>query len=209
MIDCQRLPLLAAMNTFALGASAFVLLLGSDLLGQRGQRARRGFDATRMLERFDANKDGKLTAAEVDNDRMWRRIARADSNEDGTITKAEMEAMGGGRGGRGGGDAAWKFLLGKYDANKDGKVSADEYQRDASTFKRLDRNEDGVLTAADWADGDRRRGGRDARERTAELEAGDVAPDFELTLVADAKKKVKLSSFAGDRPVALVFGSCT
>lgn len=201
------------MRNITLGATACVLLLGCDLLGQRGQggqRGRRGFDVARMLERFDANKDGKLVAGEVDNQRMWRRLASADKDDDGFITKKEMETLAGGRGRRGGGgDAAWKFLLGKYDADKDGKVSSDEYDRDAATFQRLDRNGDGSLTAEDWSDGESRRGGGRGRNRGAALEAGDAAPDFELTFVGDAKKKVKLSSLAGDKPVALIFGSCT
>ena len=37
---------------------------------------------------------------------------------------------------------------------------------------------------------------------------GDPAPDFELTRL-DGKGTVKLSSFKGKRPVALVFGSYT
>ena len=43
---------------------------------------------------------------------------------------------------------------------------------------------------------------------------GTVAPDFELCRLkkdgtSDPKKKVKLSSFKGKKPVALVFGSYT
>jgi hypothetical protein len=38
--------------------------------------------------------------------------------------------------------------------------------------------------------------------------AGDVAPDFELRDL-NGKKPVRLSSYRGKRPVALVFGSFT
>ena len=40
------------------------------------------------------------------------------------------------------------------------------------------------------------------------MKAGDAAPDFELKTL-DGKKSVKLSSFRGKRPVALIFGSYT
>ncbi len=41
-----------------------------------------------------------------------------------------------------------------------------------------------------------------------DLKPGDVAPDFELQYKA-SPQTVKLSSFRGERPVALVFGSYT
>jgi len=50
--------------------------------------------------------------------------------------------------------------------------------------------------------------------RTPDLAVGDPAFDFELPLLDGetherTSKTVRLSSFAGDRPVALVFGSDT
>jgi peroxiredoxin len=44
--------------------------------------------------------------------------------------------------------------------------------------------------------------------RQGTLKVGDLAPDFELT-VRGGEQKVRLSSFRGRRPVALVFGSYT
>lgn len=38
------------------------------------------------------------------------------------------------------------------------------------------------------------------------LQPGDLAPDFDLRLV-QSENRVRLSSFRGKRPVALVFGS--
>lgn len=46
------------------------------------------------------------------------------------------------------------------------------------------------------------------RPLEGKLAAGDLAPDFELT-VRGGEQKVRLSSFRGRRPVALVFGSYT
>ena len=46
------------------------------------------------------------------------------------------------------------------------------------------------------------------KARAGQLQAGDGAPDFNLATV-DKKSQVRLSSFRGDRPVVLVFGSYT
>jgi EF hand len=60
-----------------------------------GDRRREPFAATmhqfrtaRMLERFDANKDGKLGKNEVGDERMWTRLVAADKNGDGMVSKA-------------------------------------------------------------------------------------------------------------------------
>jgi len=44
--------------------------------------------------------------------------------------------------------------------------------------------------------------------RTGHLNVGGVAPDFDLPTL-DKTSRVKLSSFRGERPVVLVFGSYT
>jgi hypothetical protein len=46
------------------------------------------------------------------------------------------------------------------------------------------------------------------RARAGSLKAGDEAPDFQLPTL-DHRETVRLSSFRGSRPVALVFGSYT
>ena len=115
------------------------------------------------------------------------------------------------RGGQRGGRSAdvFKFLAEKYDADKDGKITADEYDRSEENFARFDTNKDGVLTAADWS-GRPARGKRGQRRGTSDAPSvGEQAPDFTLTEILDETAKVQLSSFAGDKPVALVFGSCT
>jgi len=42
--------------------------------------------------------------------------------------------------------SAWAYLAGKYDANGDGKISAQEHGRGERAFKNLDRNGDGSIT---------------------------------------------------------------
>ena len=117
-----------------------------------------------------------------------------------------------GRGVQRGAASVWKYLTEKYDKNDDGRITKDEYDRSADTFSRLDRDRDGVLTRQDWQRavkplqrGQRPGGGR----RGVAPRVGMPAPDFELTEIRDASKTVKLSSFAGEKPVALIFGSCT
>ena len=120
----------------------------------------------------------------------------------------------GGKSGRGGGNSGvsakvFGFLAEKYDKNGDGKISPEEHDRGEELFARLDKDGDRFLTAKDWeVEVPRAKPSARQKSQTAP-EAGVVAPDFELTLVNDASKTVKLSSFAGDKPVALIFGSCS
>jgi hypothetical protein len=45
--------------------------------------------------------------------------------------------------------------------------------------------------------------------RRGDLVEGDIAPDFNLRTTQDRARRVALSSYRGDRPVVLVFGSYT
>ena len=114
---------------------------------------------------------------------------------------------------RGGGPDVFSFLAEKYDMNFDGKLSREEYDRSEENFKRFDTNKDGELTPDDWSGGTRgkrgRGGGRQGHDSAAAPKVGDQAPDFTLTHINDETKTVQLSSFAGSKPVALLFGSCT
>jgi Ca2+-binding EF-hand superfamily protein len=49
-------------------------------------------DGSRMFDRFDANQDGFLDAAEI-NAVLARRFARMDANHDGVLTPDEQHAM--------------------------------------------------------------------------------------------------------------------
>jgi len=50
-------------------------------------------------------------------------------------------------------DTTWEYLVIKYDADGDGRVSAAEYKREGGRFDRLDRDRDGALTPADFERG--------------------------------------------------------
>jgi len=65
-------------------------------------------------------------------------------------------------GGRGAGGDVLGFLVAKYDKDKDGKVTAAEYDRGAAKFQAYDKDGDGVLSRADFAGGGRRRSARGA-----------------------------------------------
>ena len=129
----------------------------------------------------------------------------------GLLLVSQAEAQRPQRRGSGGGRSAdvFKFLAEKYDADKDGKITAEEYDRSEENFTRFDTNKDGVLTAADWSGrtGRTRRG--QPRGRSEAPSVGEQAPDFKLTEILNETKEIKLSSFSGNKPVALVFGSCT
>jgi Ca2+-binding EF-hand superfamily protein len=44
----------------------------------------------------------------------------------------------------------WQWLAERFDTNKDGKITREEFRGPAELFDRLDRNHDGVLTADDF-----------------------------------------------------------
>src|SRR5262245_11770011 len=69
---------------------------------------------------------------------------KPDPNADGKPADAAATAPPGGAP-----ESYWDLLLEKYDKNKDGVISKTEYTRGEGAFKRLDRNDDGVLTTAD------------------------------------------------------------
>lgn len=63
-------------------------------------------------------------------------VDRAETDEDATPPSVIGET-----------DSIWSYLAQKYDTNADGRVTREEYTRDASTFARLDKNADGAVTA--------------------------------------------------------------
>ncbi len=131
-----------------------------------------GAQAGRMLQRFDENRDGKVTKEEFLNG-IKRRFAEMDLDGDGKITEADLPPIlrgsgiltGGGRmamegagerggpmggGMRGGGMGQMIAWLRAADANRDGVITLDEALAHAEKqFARLDRNGDGVLDQAD------------------------------------------------------------
>jgi Ca2+-binding EF-hand superfamily protein len=104
-----------------------------------------------FLTLFDSDKDNKVTLDEYDG--PMAEFKRYDKDGDGVVTYEELypEKM------------AEKYKKGEemgpkpqdlsivetLDANKDGKVSRDEFKGNDDAWRRLDRNGDGVVTIAD------------------------------------------------------------
>ena len=151
----------------------------------------RGIAAPTWSE-IDQDGDGKVSLKEAP-ERMKGRFDRMDQNGDGFLDKEEQERIdqmfrrmrgGGGqspegrgrgrspRGGGSGSEDVWKILAEKYDKDRNGEISKEEYTRGGEKFTQLDRNEDGKLNEADFLGGRNRGGGRGGRGRGPGRDAG-------------------------------------
>ena len=94
-----------------------------------------------FTERFDINKDGTVTRAELDQ-ALRDDVATADADRDGALSPAEFAAFEAARAARKNDD---RFK--RADWNGDGRVTADELaDRPRDTFRMLDRNDDGTVS---------------------------------------------------------------
>lgn len=100
----------------------------------------RGHRVGRLLERFDANEDGKLTQSELDESRT-KLLAKFDTDKDGKLSLTEFEAL-------------WQEVMRHrmvrgfqhLDADGSAQVTVDEFLKPYSdVVERLDSNEDGAL----------------------------------------------------------------
>lgn len=119
----------------------------------RGPGGPGGADPAAMAEQlmqFDKNADGALTKEEVP-ERMQGLFARADADKDGRLTRAELTqranaAPAGGRDHEGpGGGRPRDPIVAALDANQDGALDAQEMQNSAAALAKLDKNADGQL----------------------------------------------------------------
>lgn len=133
--------------------------------GHMGRHHGRGHRMKRMMHRFDTDKDGKLTQAEIDGSRK-ALVAKHDANADGQLTLAEFQNL-------------WLEVrrrrmvrsFQRIDEDGDAAITLAEFLEPFSRIvERMDRNEDGVLDKQDR----RRRHGM--RRRAPETESeGDNA----------------------------------
>jgi Ca2+-binding EF-hand superfamily protein len=127
--------------------------------GRRGER-RDGMHR-RHEARFDTDRDGKISRAEV-LERVKRDFARMDLDRDGRITDADLPPMMRGRdmlkgragvrghGGMGMGMGMGFGQLMAADANGDGVITLEEAQAQAGRrFDLADRNKDGTVDTTD------------------------------------------------------------
>jgi Ca2+-binding EF-hand superfamily protein len=139
-----------------------------------------GGGAAMMMQQFDADQDGKLTRAEID-DGLKSRIAGADSDGDGNLNLDEFQPL------------LVEIMRPKIvdgfqflDADGDAVITSDEIEQPVKRIvSRLDRNDDGELTADEmrmrhrgWGRG--RHGGDhhdDDHHRGRGGTGGDIEPD--------------------------------
>ena len=103
-----------------------------------------GMMGRRLMERYDANKDGKITQAEIDQNRQqW--LADADTNKDGTLSLEEFKVL-------------WLKSRNEmmvrdfqfFDRDGSGQVTVEEYKGPmADMVANRDQNADGSLGADD------------------------------------------------------------
>ncbi|MHC4390308.1 MAG: EF-hand domain-containing protein [Planctomycetota bacterium] len=165
------------MNSkFGMSVLAIALSFGcAEAFAQQGPpgggQGRQQRDPGAMFERLDANADGNLTTDEL-GERFGRRLLDADGDDDGVISRAEFDAYMA--------KSPAQRILEKHDADKDGKLSADEIagldERVQGRIKDLDENGDGFVDEAELGKMRRgRRGGQRGRrgDRDGQKKDGD------------------------------------
>ena len=162
----RKTKLLAAGAVAVLAAGALAGIASADMGGGRdggmhrmwGEGHGRGMKGQQMMERYDTDKDGKITQAEIDQNRTaWHGEFDADKNA--SLSLEEFRAL-------------WLKARGEmivrefqyFDADGSGQVTLEEYQKPLSGLvASRDRNGDGVLSRDDrgrrgmghrWHDGD-------------------------------------------------------
>lgn len=111
-------------------------------------------DADKHFKKMDTDGDGKITRAEHATGAK-KMFTECDANKDGVVTATEMEASLARHGEKPGKDvktAAEKIR--EIDQNNDGKLTTAEHEAGAGKmFGKMDTNGDGVLTKAECDEG--------------------------------------------------------
>ena len=148
------------MRSLLVTATAIVLGLGTWVQADspdrhKGKRPDREQMRQRMLEKYDADKDGKLDEAEKKAaHKAWKKKAleKYDANKDGKLDEEEKKVMREAREAR---VEQWMKqrvqststkIINKLDGNDDGKLNADEVpEKYRDRFGKTDTNHDGYI----------------------------------------------------------------
>jgi Ca2+-binding EF-hand superfamily protein len=153
---------LLATGALALGAAVFA---GASLAdGGWGRHHGWGDDGgMEFFERFDANQDGRLTQAEVDEVRR-SQLTEFDQDSDGSLTLEEYQALWL--------DAMRERMVDRFQAHDDdgdGMVTVEEFSEPFDrTVSRLDANDDGALTPDEMHHRGERRGDREGNRESGD-----------------------------------------
>jgi Ca2+-binding EF-hand superfamily protein len=171
------------MNKLSLTAlilGSGLAIAGTVLAGPDCHDGKDGKSGAGRMGRFDTNKDGKVTLAElVESKQSWLR--EVDGNKDGVATRPEIEAS----------VLAQRTkhvseLITQQDKNKDGRISREESQMPQRWFARTDGNSDGSVTREELLS-----------QRAGKHGAGKHAKGTEMDANSDGKidaAEVKLSA---------------
>jgi Ca2+-binding EF-hand superfamily protein len=212
------------IQTFAACAGLLAAAIVAAAADQKPDRPKKPKDGTkpsqvqRLFKQYDKNQDGFLDRSECP-EKLQKRFDQLDRNQDGKLSTDELPKAAP-RPADPPADPppgpAPDLLFRLLDANNDGKLSKDELQKAAGLLERFDRNKDGLIDRAELAAPapPGRRPGEivtppaKGERQTDKLEVGQPAPDFTLP-DPTGQKQVRLSSFRGQKPVVLIFGSFT
>ena len=130
----------AAAITAALVALAPALVMAQDAApaAPGGDKAEHHhmMGAGGFIKHFDTNNDGKVSKEEFKG--PAERFTAMDKNGDGFITADEVP--------QGPAGGMHEGFIKRFDTDKDGKVSKDEFKGPADMFTKLDKNGDGFIT---------------------------------------------------------------
>jgi Ca2+-binding EF-hand superfamily protein len=135
----------ALLKTGAAVAALFAATIGTAVMAERGP----GGPGNMMLEMFDtidADKDGKLTEAELAAHRV-AEFAAADTDKSGTLSAEELTAKHLARMTDIAAERTTR-MIGQMDDNGDGALSADEMAQtvEGRRFARIDSDDDGAIS---------------------------------------------------------------
>jgi len=100
-----------------------------------------GKDSAAFLQRYDKNRDGSIDMKEFPHERRFKEI---DADGNGVLSRAEVEqSLDKVRSER-----SLDFIE-RFDLNRDGKVTREEFTGPARVFEAKDKNFDGVIDASD------------------------------------------------------------